>query len=1178
MKKIQLMIIASLLLLFSCRNGTGKKESSPEELMSVRSLGLAYLEEFRFEEAEKEFTKFIKLAPGDKFGYANLGLTYLRAGKLPEAEKQLLKATEVDPGDPDILLILATVYRMTDRQDKAVEKLKEALSKDPAHVKALYELSEIYSSVDSPEMIASRKTCLEKLIQASPANMVPRLDLTELLLRSGMNDPALAQLEIIRKQFPEFPKEAIEFYKKTLSSLHRNDKDDALLNFTIFHNYMKVTSPYQAGMADLKGPGGQVIGFPLITFGNKGLPAPAGEQVLTMKFTETAATAGLDISNSIAGYNSLSHIESIDFDMDGDIDIYMSFFNPETSASGHFLFSNNSGRFTDITISAGLKHTGTEVASAFGDYDNDGFPDLFIIRKEGDILYRNTGKGTFEDVSRTARLGSKGQGTIALFFDADHDGDLDLFEGTSGTNLLFRNNSDGTFTEQSEKMQLTGSSSLATDAAFADFDEDGDIDLFVAEKNGCNALMSNQRQSVYRDIAEESGLKDDGGSLTVAAADYNNDGFQDLFIGKENGENILYKNLGNGKFEPDDNSGIKCSADIADAEFTDYDNDGFSDLILAGKNTTAGGRGILLLHNEGNGRFTAASGLLPAEPVSGNSLTICDYNEDGDEDIAVAKHDGSITLLRNDGGNNNHYVKMKLFGLRAGSAKNNYFGIGAKVELRAGDLYQSVVVTSPEFLLGIGQRPAADVIRITWSNGVPQNVFLPAANQSLIEAQTLKGSCPFLYVWNGSEYAFVKDILWRSGLGMPLGIMGGTTAWAFADASDDYLKIPGETLCPLNGKYSIQVTSELWETIYLDRLQLVAVDHPATTDIYVEEQFSPPPFPGLKIFHVKNKIRPVSAVDSEGNDLLKSVLQHDYVYSSNILSAEYQGITETHDIIVDPGKTGNNLIMFLTGWIFPSDASINVALSQSSRTKVVPPFVQVMNSKGEWQTVIDNISFPMGKDKTVIADLTGKFLSEDHRMLIRTNMEIYWDEIFFSAGMSNEALVTTEMEPVSSDLHYRGFSEMFRKGGRYGPHWFDYSRLSTGPKWRDLTGRYTRYGDVLPLLTSIDNKYIIYNAGDEATIQFDAGKLPLLKKGYKRDFLVRTVGWVKDGDINTAFGNTVLPLPFHGMKSYPPSASDQYPDNQELQQYNNEYNTRIVTSSAYLNALKIPITNQGSLK
>jgi hypothetical protein len=180
--------------------------------------------------------------------------------------------------------------------------------------------------------------------------------------------------------------------------------------------------------------------------------------------------------------------------------------------------------------------------------------------------------------------------------------------------------------------------------------------------------------------------------------------------------------------------------------------------------------------------------------------------------------------------------------------------------------------------------------------------------------------------------------------------------------------------------------------------------------------------------------------------------------------------------------------------------------------------------------------------------------------------------------VAGEAFVTTEMEPVSSDLHYRGFSEMFRKGGRYGPHWFDYSRVSTGPKWRDLTGRYTRYGDVLPLLTSIDNKYIIYNAGDEATIQFDAGKLPLLKKGYKRDFLVRTVGWVKDGDINTAFGNTVLPLPFHGMKSYPPSASDQYPDNQELQQYNNEYNTRIVTSSAYLNALKIPITNQGNLK
>jgi hypothetical protein len=185
-------------------------------------------------------------------------------------------------------------------------------------------------------------------------------------------------------------------------------------------------------------------------------------------------------------------------------------------------------------------------------------------------------------------------------------------------------------------------------------------------------------------------------------------------------------------------------------------------------------------------------------------------------------------------------------------------------------------------------------------------------------------------------------------------------------------------------------------------------------------------------------------------------------------------------------------------------------------------------------------------------------------------MEVYWDYIFFSDKVSESQAVSTVLDPVSADLHYRGFSEGFRKGSRFGPHWFDYSNVEKNVKWRDLTGNYTRYGDVQPLLTDADNKYIISNAGDETTIVFDPKALPVLKEGWKRDFLIHTVGWVKDGDMNTAHGNTVMPLPFHGMKSYPPSDTDIYPDTPELQKYNKEYNTRVVTMDEFRNALKNP--------
>jgi hypothetical protein len=277
-----------------------------------------------------------------------------------------------------------------------------------------------------------------------------------------------------------------------------------------------------------------------------------------------------------------------------------------------------------------------------------------------------------------------------------------------------------------------------------------------------------------------------------------------------------------------------------------------------------------------------------------------------------------------------------------------------------------------------------------------------------------------------------------------------------------------------------------------------------------------------------------------------------------------------HNLILDPGESGSGeeLFLFLNGWIFPTDASINVAMSQSDQLKVAPPVIQVINKHGDWETVVDDLGFPMGKDKTVIAKLSGKFLSDDHRVRILTNMEVYWDHVFFSNKVSNTPLPSVVLNPISADIHYRGFSQSYKKGGCYGPHWFDYYNVDKNKKWRDLTGNYTRYGDVLPLLMESDNKYIISNAGDETSIMFDAKDLPKLKKGWKRDFFIHSVGWVKDGDINTALGSTVLPLPFHGMSSYPPSDKDLYPDDFGLQKYLKDYNTREVTMDDYRNSVK----------
>ncbi|MDH5603621.1 MAG: hypothetical protein OEY51_06770, partial [Cyclobacteriaceae bacterium] len=382
------------------------------------------------------------------------------------------------------------------------------------------------------------------------------------------------------------------------------------------------------------------------------------------------------------------------------------------------------------------------------------------------------------------------------------------------------------------------------------------------------------------------------------------------------------------------------------------------------------------------------------------------------------------------------------------------------------------------------------------------------------------------------------------------------------------LKRPGDLLKEKDGLYTLRITAELWETIYFDEIKLMAIDHPGEYDIYVDEQFTPPPFPALTIFPVINKSLPLSAIDEEGRDVLPLLAERDDRYVSHFLKERYQGLVKRKELILEPAKDlpAGDMLLFLHGWIFPTDASINTALGQQDEIKVMPPQLQVINKHNQWETV-GKIGFPMGKDKTVITDLSGKFLTADHRVRIVTNMEIYWDQAFFSRKAVTVPMKETTLPLQSADLHYRGYSAMYRKGGKYGPHWFDYERVTTGQKWRDLSGMYTRYGDVKPLLEKADSKYIIKNAGDETTLHFEAASLPALPEGWTRDFVIYSVGWVKDGDLNTADGNTVTPLPFHGIKSYPYSKDEEYPTTDEYIEYRKTYNTREVTPQEFIHTL-----------
>jgi hypothetical protein len=375
------------------------------------------------------------------------------------------------------------------------------------------------------------------------------------------------------------------------------------------------------------------------------------------------------------------------------------------------------------------------------------------------------------------------------------------------------------------------------------------------------------------------------------------------------------------------------------------------------------------------------------------------------------------------------------------------------------------------------------------------------------------------------------------------------------------VRIPGEALKPKGGRYVIQVTEELWETAYVDQLRLLTLDHPDSVEVFVDERFPPMSGPELRLFQAVHPRPPLSALDGRGADVLADLREHDFRYVSNLTPLRYQGLTEPHGLILDldedAGKPGTFLV--LRGWIYPSDASINVALSQQQVLRAEMPVLEVRDAQGRWVSPPGRgtIGFPAGKDKTVVIDLAGLFPTRDHRVRLRTSMQIYWDQAFVAEDVAAGARTTT-LAPQSADLHYRGFSRMYRRGGRYGPHWFAYDDVTRGSPWRPIAGAATRFGDVLPLLERADDDYIVMVPGDETTVEFDASQVTASPPGWTRTFLLYSDGWIKDSDLNTAYGTTIEPLPYHAIKSYPYSSGDGYPADSARQRYLREYNTRII--------------------
>jgi hypothetical protein len=512
------------------------------------------------------------------------------------------------------------------------------------------------------------------------------------------------------------------------------------------------------------------------------------ESAIPVRFTDVRESAKITFQQDSTQTEEKYYLETmgtgvgwIDYDQDGLMDLFFvqsaatDIYKPPHPLRSALYRNNGDGTFTDVTDKAGVGgegHYGQGVA--VGDFDNDGYPDLYVTGYGSAILYHNNGNGTFTDVTAKAGVAdSGGWSTSAGWFDYDKDGWLDLvvtnyIDWTPKNNLwcgehrpgyrsychpgnykgqrikLYHNNHDGTFTDVSDASGVGKPEAKGMGVVLADFNNDGWPDIAIANDSWPNFLFINKHNGTFEDVSLISGLaaSEDGryeAGMGIDAADVDGDGWQDVYITHLDFElNRLYRNSQDGTFTDETfRSGLGNKAVLMSGvamKFLDYDNDGWNDILQLNGSMldnvalyhaeVSYKEPLLMFHNSGKGQFEKTSDSLGPDfmrPIVGRGLATADYDNDGDIDIVTNNRGDYPSLLRNDGGNANHWITIQLIG-----TKSNRDGIGASLKLtsegfvhveqaKGGSSYMSA--SDPRIHFGLGKRTKIDSLEITWPSG-----------------------------------------------------------------------------------------------------------------------------------------------------------------------------------------------------------------------------------------------------------------------------------------------------------------------------------------------------------------------------------------------------------------------------------------------------------------------------
>ncbi len=1141
--RIRPQLAAALLLCSGAaacqRKLPGPSSSVYQEAVGSFYTGLAAVQVGESGVAEAAFRRVTELVPEEPAAWADLGLVALQQEQLDTAAARLERARSLAPENGRIALLSALVARTRGNLDEATKYLRDAVRLDPRNLQALYLLARTLEEAGGPGSTAEAQQQLERILAVQPGNLVALLERARLAASAGDRATLAQALDAIQSRLEVPSASTTTQLRAVREAAAAGDFVRAATQTALLETELEPLPAYQGDRAAV------VI-------------SPGRSDVVLTRFVRLATpvprasppdTAIRFVAEPLAGPSGPhAWLQAV----------WLSDATPLAllSADRRSLWvASESERARTYPFPGGDSGMPSPNAVAPLDYDYDFRVDLALAGGGGLRLLHQDPDGGFTNATAGAIPTAVARGAYAGAWavDLDMDGDLDLVVAReAGPPLLLTNRGDGRF---ERRPGFEGVSRLRQ-FAWADLDADGAPDAVLLDAAGRLHVFRNRRgqQPQFGPVLLPDTL---GPIQALTVADLDKDAILDLVLLRDdgtlgqlslNGPRATGRALGRWPdFTP-------AGADSTRLLGGDLDNNGDLDLVAS---TPAGSRVWL----------AGAGGLRPLPPLADRVTDVADLGGSGRLDLLGASPRGTVVWLANRGTTDYYSTTIRPRAASAtGDRRINPFGIGGEIELRAGLLYQKQLITSPTVHFGLGSHADINVARIIWPNGTSQAEFdLSATNQSMMARQRLKGSCPWVFAFDGSEMRFVTDFIWRTALGLRINAQGKTTVIH----SEDWVRIRGDQLVARDGYYDIRITAELWESHFFDHVELMAVDHPKDTKLYVDERFKLPP-PPLALYPVEPLHAVAGAWDQAGHDVSAIVRDRDGRYVDSFPLGPYQGIARDHWVEIalgDDAPTDGPLWLVASGWIYPTDASINVAISQGGQPQPHGIRLEVADGHGGWRVADPDLGMPSGKTKTILVDLQHRFPpGAPRRLRLRTNMEIYWDRIAWSAGRPDTPLRVRRLLPTTAVLRYRGFSRVHTRR-RSEPEVPDYEIAGSGQRWRDLVGYYTRYGDVRALNEKADDRYIIMNAGDELRFRFPA--LPPPAAGWTRDFVLVGDGWAKDGDYNTGFSRTLLPLPYHGLSDYSraPGRLEDDPGYRRHPQDWTRYQTRYVAPQAFYRAL-----------